>query len=201
MLVLIGLALPVGAISAVVAKALLWLIAEITNIVFFQRFSSQLGSLQHNQLGAWVILAPVAGALIIGLMARFSASVASGDPLICTRQGTLLGNEGGELVGIITRGDVVRAFERSGDPSVTVVDAGSTNLIVAYEDEILHDAIARMLRHDVGRLPVVDRANEKNVVGYLARSSIMAARERYHRDEQLRERGLRKAKLIELQNV
>ena len=73
MLVLIGLALPVGAISAVVAKALLWLIAEITNIVFFQRFSSQLGSLQHNHLGAWVILAPVAGALVIGLMARYGS--------------------------------------------------------------------------------------------------------------------------------
>jgi hypothetical protein len=45
------------------------------------------------------------------------------------------------------------------------------------------------------------RANEKNVVGYLGGASIMAARERYHRDDQLRERGLRKAKLIELQNV
>jgi CIC family chloride channel protein len=38
MLVLVALAIPVGAISAVVAKALLWLIAELTNIVFFQRF-------------------------------------------------------------------------------------------------------------------------------------------------------------------
>jgi CBS domain-containing protein len=104
-------------------------------------------------------------------------------------------------VGIITRGDVVWAFERSGDPGVTVFDVGSTNLIVAYEDETLHDAIARMLRHDVGRLPVVDRPNEKRVVGYLGRASIMAARERYHRDEQLRERGLRKAKVIEPQNV
>jgi CBS domain-containing protein len=132
---------------------------------------------------------------------RFSARVASGDPLICTRQGTLLGNEGGELVGIITRGDVVRAFDRSGDPSVTVLDAGSTNLIVAYADETLHDAIARMLRHDVGRLPVVERANEKRVIGYLGRASIMAARERYHRDEQIRERGLPKSKLTELQKV
>ena len=48
---------------------------------------------------------------------------------------------------------------------------------------------------------VVDRANEKTVVGYLGRASIMAARERYHRDEQLRERGLRKSELIELQEV
>src|SRR5215472_17326753 len=132
---------------------------------------------------------------------RFSARVASGDPLICTRQGTLLGNEAGELVGIITRGDVVRAFERSGDPSVTVADVGSTNLIVVYEDETLHDAIARMLRHDVGRLPVVDRANEKRVIVYLVRASIMAARDRYHRDEQLRERGLRKPELIELESI
>jgi len=49
MLVLIGFALPVGATS-VLAKALFWLIAEITNVVFFQRFSSQLGSLQHDHL-------------------------------------------------------------------------------------------------------------------------------------------------------
>ncbi|HYK23974.1 MAG TPA: chloride channel protein [Candidatus Acidoferrum sp.] len=120
---------------------------------------------------------------------RFSARVASGDPLICTRQGTLLGNEDGELVGIITRGDVVRAFDRSRDSNTTVLDAGSANLIVAYEDEILHDAIARMLRHDIGRLPVVDSSNVKKVIGYLGRASILGARERYHREEELRERG------------
>ena len=48
---------------------------------------------------------------------------------------------------------------------------------------------------------LVLRANEKTVVGYLGRASIMAARERYHRDEQLRERGLRKSKLSQLQKV
>jgi CBS domain-containing protein len=120
---------------------------------------------------------------------RFAARVASGDPLIQTRQGTLLGNEHGELVGIITRGDIVRAFDRSRDPTVTVLDAGSRNLIVAYSDEILHDAIARMLRHDIGRLPVVERANEKKMLGYLGRAGILAARERYHREEETRERG------------
>jgi len=39
------------------------------------------------------------------------------------------------------------------------------------------------------------------LVRHIGRSSIMAARERYHRDEELRERGLRKAKVIELQNI
>ena len=35
MLILAGLAIPIGIISALVAKALLWLIAQITNLVFF----------------------------------------------------------------------------------------------------------------------------------------------------------------------
>jgi hypothetical protein len=38
-------------------------------------------------------------------------------------------------------------------------------------------------------MPVVDRANEKRVVGYLGRSSILAARERYHHEEEFRSRG------------
>ncbi|HEY2799855.1 MAG TPA: chloride channel protein [Chthoniobacterales bacterium] len=122
---------------------------------------------------------------------RYAARIASGDPLVCTHQGTLLANEKGELAGIITRGDVVRAFDRSHDETMTVLDAGSKNLRLAYPDENLRDAVARMLRHDIGRLPVVDRDNEKNVVGYLGRSGILAARERYHREEELRERGFR----------
>jgi len=122
---------------------------------------------------------------------RFAARIASGDPLVCTHQGTLLADEDGDLAGIITRGDVVRAFDRSHDETLTVLAAGSTNLRVAYPDETLHDAVARMLRHDVGRLPVVERVNEKKVVGYLGRSSILAARERYHREEELRARGFR----------
>jgi CIC family chloride channel protein len=122
-------------------------------------------------------------------LARFSARVASGDPLICTRQGTLLGDQNGELVGIITRGDVVRAFGRSRDEKVTVQEIGSSNLVVTFPDETLHDAIATMLKHDVGRLPVVERANHRKVVGYLGRSSIVNARQRYHSEEEIRERG------------
>jgi CIC family chloride channel protein len=120
---------------------------------------------------------------------RFSARVASGDPLVCTRQGTLLGDEHGNLTGIITRGDVVRSFERSRDHTLTVGEAGSTNLIVAYPDETLHDAMAKMLRHDIGRMPVVERTNEKKAVGYLGRASLLAARQRYHTEEELRSRG------------
>src|SRR3954447_19085138 len=73
MLLLVALALPVGLISALVAKALLWLIAEITNVVFFQRLGATLPPLSQHHFGAWVILAPAVGALIIGLMARYGS--------------------------------------------------------------------------------------------------------------------------------
>lgn len=122
---------------------------------------------------------------------RFSARIASGDPLVCTRQGTLLGNENGELVGIITRGDVIRAFERSQDQTLTVLEAGQSELILAFPDETLYDAIARMLKHGVGRLPVVERGKPRKVIGYLGRAGIIESRERYHREEEVRERGFR----------
>jgi CBS domain-containing protein len=101
----------------------------------------------------------------------------------------LLGNEAGELVGIITRGDVVRAFGRSGDETMTVLEAGQTELVVSYPDETLHDAIAKLLRNNIGRLPVVDRDAPKKVVGYLGRADILSARQRYHQEEDVRERG------------
>jgi len=64
------MAIVIGVLSAVVAKLLVWLIALITNLVFFQKLSADFVSTTNNHLGAWMILAPVAGGLIIGLMAR-----------------------------------------------------------------------------------------------------------------------------------
>jgi CBS domain-containing protein len=49
-------------------------------------------------------------------------------------------------------------------------------LIVTYPDETLHEAAAKMLRNNIGRLPVVDRKDPQHVVGYLGRPGIMAAR-------------------------
>ena len=119
----------------------------------------------------------------------YSAGIESGDPRFCSKQVTLLVNDNGELAGIITRGDVVRAFEHSRDETVTVVDAGQTELVVAYPDETLYDAIAKLLRNNIGRLPVVERAAPKIAVGYLGRAAILSARQRYHREEDVRESG------------
>ena len=99
-------------------------------------------------------------------------------------------DEKGRLAGIITRGDVVRAIEQELGGDKTVIEAGSRNLVVTYPDELLHDAVTKMLRNNIGRLPVVSRESPDKLIGYLGRSSIMAARILRLEEEQLRERGL-----------
>ncbi len=126
-------------------------------------------------------------------LVRFSDLIAQGDPQLTRRQGTLIVDEEGLLAGIVTRGDVVRALQGKSAASTNVLQAGKRNPIVTYPDELLHDAIAKMLKNDVGRLPVVDRQNPRQIVGYLGRANVMAARSRHLEEEHLRERGLAEA--------
>ena len=67
------LAIGIGAISAVVAKLLLLLIAASTNLFYFQRFSIAAVRPADAHPGLWSVLVPVAGALVIGLMARYGS--------------------------------------------------------------------------------------------------------------------------------
>ena len=67
------LAIGIGVVSAYVALALLRLIGLFTNLFFYQRWGSSLVSPAANHLGAWEVLVPVLGALIIGLMARYGS--------------------------------------------------------------------------------------------------------------------------------
>ena len=73
MIVISGLAIVIGLISAFVALALLKLIGFFTNLFFFGHWSAALVSPAGNHLGWWEILVPVAGALIIGVMARYGS--------------------------------------------------------------------------------------------------------------------------------
>ena len=69
-----GLSLPIGAVAACVSWALLRLIGLITNAVFYQRVSTGLvapGAADHPPL--LVLLAPAAGGLVIGLLARYGS--------------------------------------------------------------------------------------------------------------------------------
>ncbi len=67
------MALVIGTIGAFVAWALVWLIAVITNLSFYKTFSSAFVSPANNHLGLLVIVVPVIGGLIIGLMARYGS--------------------------------------------------------------------------------------------------------------------------------
>jgi H+/Cl- antiporter ClcA/CBS domain-containing protein len=122
---------------------------------------------------------------------ELSDRIARHDPQLTRRQGIPILDEEEKLVGIITRGDVLRTLEKGVDENMTVLDAGSRNLIVAYADEILQEAVMKMLRHDIGRLPVVERNKPQRLVGYLGRAGVMAARLKQHEEEYVREQGLR----------
>ena len=79
MLLICGLALPVGAVAAVVADALLKLIGLITNAVFYQRFATSLVAPGAGHHAWWIILAaPIVGGLIVGIMARYGSDAIRG---------------------------------------------------------------------------------------------------------------------------
>ena len=73
MLLTAGLAVPVGVLGALAAWLLLTLIHTCTNLFFFQTLSTADQSPAANHLGAWSILPPVVGGLLVGLMARFGS--------------------------------------------------------------------------------------------------------------------------------
>jgi H+/Cl- antiporter ClcA len=73
-LVTVAWAVPIGALGAVAAWALLRLIGLITNLVFFQRLSTTMVAPGSGPHQAWlVVLAPVVGGLIVGVMARYGS--------------------------------------------------------------------------------------------------------------------------------
>ena len=68
-----ALAMGIGALCAFVALVLLRLIGLFTNLFYFGRWSTTMVSPIGNHLGVYSVLVPVAGALIIGVMARYGS--------------------------------------------------------------------------------------------------------------------------------
>ncbi|MCA8274015.1 chloride channel protein [Burkholderia sp. AU30280] len=67
------LAAGIGLLGTLAAFVLLSLIHLFTNLFFYQQFSFVDRSPANNTLGAWVIVIPVIGGLIVGIMARFGS--------------------------------------------------------------------------------------------------------------------------------
>ena len=72
-LILVAMAIPVGAGGGLAAWVLLHAIALVTNLVWLQTVSAQTMSLAGVKPGIWMVLAPALGGLVIGLMARFGS--------------------------------------------------------------------------------------------------------------------------------
>jgi chloride channel protein, CIC family len=68
-----GVAVIIGACGAGLAALLLRLIAISTNLFYYHRFSAQSVSPAGSPLGHWMVIIPIIGGIIVGLMARFGS--------------------------------------------------------------------------------------------------------------------------------
>ena len=122
-------------------------------------------------------------------IAELAERIGKHDPDVSRHQGLFIVDDEGKLAGLITRGDVLRALDQDSEGLLTVLEAGSKDLVVAFPDEMISEASDKMLRNEIGRLPVVERGDPRKLVGYLGRNGVMAARLRRLHEEHVREPG------------
>src|SRR3569833_936940 len=67
------LAVAIGLIAGVIAFLLYNLIALFPNLIFFHHVGFKMVSIREHHLGYWVIIVPVIGGLIDGLMANYGS--------------------------------------------------------------------------------------------------------------------------------
>jgi CIC family chloride channel protein len=80
--------------------------------------------------------------------------------------------EDGKLVGIITFEDVEKVDAKD---DVRVEDVMTKRVIVTYPDENLRVALEKMVRYQIGRLPVVSRNDETKLLGIISKGDIIRA--------------------------
>jgi chloride channel protein, CIC family len=114
---------------------------------------------------------------------------ASGDLKASRHHALPIVDSTGRLQGIVTQGDLLRALQADPDGKMTVLDAGSRSLVVAYPDERVFDAVTKMLENNIGRLPVVDRKDAQKMVGYINRANVMGSWRGHLHEESVRELG------------
>jgi H+/Cl- antiporter ClcA/CBS domain-containing protein len=90
-LVISAIAVLVATAGVLAGAALLALIRLVTNIAYFGRFSLVDLKIEDANLGAWAVLIPVAGALIIGIMARYGSEKIRGHGIPEAIEAILLG--------------------------------------------------------------------------------------------------------------
>jgi CIC family chloride channel protein len=92
--------------------------------------------------------------------------------LASSHQGFPVVNEEGDLVGVVTRRDLLDARH---DDELRIAEIVHRPPAVVYEDSTLRDAADHMVLESVGRLPVVTRKDARRIVGIISRSDLLAA--------------------------
>jgi len=85
-------------------------------------------------------------------------------------------DEDGRIVGIITQSDVLR-YRFSELDKVKVKDAMSRNVIAVLPSSTVEEALHKMLRYGIGRLPVVNNYREMKLVGIVTKKDVVRAYE------------------------
>jgi chloride channel protein, CIC family len=93
--------------------------------------------------------------------------------LVATHQGFPVVDGNGELLGVVTRRDFIDAA-----PQTPVRDLVRRPPAVVFLDSSLRDAADHMVRENVGRLPVVERAHPRRLAGFITRSDLLSAHAR-----------------------
>jgi len=81
----------VGFIAGLIAQGLLELIYLFTNLFFYGRWSFQASSPIHHHLGAWVILLPPLGGVLVGAMIHFWEPTLKGHGIPEAMEAVLMG--------------------------------------------------------------------------------------------------------------
>ncbi len=131
-------------------------------------------------------IVPIPQEMTVGELAE---GISGSKPAFSLTDGLPIEGKDGQLAGVVTQGDLLRALEADPQGKITVLEAGSNKPIVAFPDEQVHDAMFRMLQHNIGRLPVVSRESPRQMVGYFNRACLLAAWSRQVEEEGVREHG------------
>ncbi len=90
-IMLSAIALFIGVVCSFVALALLRLIGLFSNLFFFGRIDTPIVTPQGNHLGPFVLVVPIVGGLVVGLMARYGSERIRGHGIPEAMEAILIG--------------------------------------------------------------------------------------------------------------
>ncbi|MGC8998387.1 MAG: Coenzyme F420 hydrogenase/dehydrogenase, beta subunit C-terminal domain [Candidatus Bathyarchaeia archaeon] len=81
-------------------------------------------------------------------------------------------DESGNVIGIVTLQDAMKIVEEKRN-KVSIGEICTKKLITIYPDNSIAEALAKMNKHNIGRILVFDKTNKNKLIGILTRSDII----------------------------